>query len=691
MKNLCVVLCLVFIHFFASAQEEESKNGWILPARGQIRVLVVFLEVDYDENPEMQTYEAWPKGEIPKEADLMFDHQITENPQGKITSFFHESSFGSYQVLGDYFPQIITIKQSEAKGRLSSTGLRVLAAEYLSGLDSIKSKNGYTLKDFDAWTNNDKQGRPKVNQPDSSLDHVMLIFRNFHGLMLSRGFASQGSFGNIKNYKSDTYSVFAGPDFQIMRHEYAHLIFGGNNFHCGGGQHNGGGENYFIPLQGGWSTMGNYNSMFLTCNAWDRDRLDWKMPGKSHTISALNAFTKTEVPTYFEPNDSMPPQRVILRDFITSGDAIKIKLPFLHPKEYQQWIWLENHQTQSFNQSSFDQFQYAELDCKPQAKPGIYMYLQVDKNTKSGRGTFGGYGDYLRFIPANGFYDAFWEETEQKTYCANGFMTKPFFKLPQYSNPLTGTADTEYSVSDKNKDGLIKANETDIKWMENRNGEYIGDLQHMGLPAHAFTPTENNRINIGTNPSTASMLTMISLDYDNFKGQKPNNRSVILNGLDIQVLQQFEDGAIEVEINFQHNEINQNLRWCADTIVLNQIVKNGPSLIVKSNKRLQLDRGLTPTRVSNPEDFEDGKLFTSPTRLILKAGAKMVVETKAQLELLHQSTIEIQPGASLVLEKKAALKLAKDCKIIVQPGGMFVPHRKAKLKLQPQQLIGFNL
>lgn len=691
MKNLFISLCLLAMFLpFANAQEIESKNGWYLPAKGKIRVLVVFLEVEYDVNPDRQTYQAWPKGKVPEEAATMFDALESESPQGKITRYFHESSFGEYKVLGDYLPEIITIKESSINGGISTNTLRTYVSNYLTEQGKITTQNNLGYNDFDLWTNNEKQGLPKVNEADGNLDHVMLILRNFHGLDLSRGFASQGSFGNIMGKPTDTYSVFAGPDFQIMRHEFAHLVFGANNFHCGGGQHNGGGENYFIPIQGGWSTMGNYNSMFMTCNAWDRDRLDWKLPGKEFTISALDRFTQLETNTDFVVDSTSGTRKLILRDFLTSGDAVRIKLPFLNPKEYQQWIWIENHQTESSNKSPFDQFMYADQECKPNAQPGIYMYLQVDKNDKTGGKTFKGYGDYLRVMPANGFYDVFWEETQQKTYCANGFMTNPFYKKANYFNPLTGTSDVEYSVSDKNKDGRILRGETDIKWLENRGGAYVGDLPHMGLPSHAFTADGNNRINMGTNPVTSSMVTMVSLDYDNFKGSLPNNRSVILNGIDIKIVAQNEDGSIELEVNFNNTKITENQKWSADTIVLNQIVKDGPSLVIESGKKITLDRGLTPTRLTDPEIFKGDSVFTSPTKMVVKPMVWMELEDKATLELKNASSLVLKKGSVLKLGKKSVLDLDKEAKIIVEPGASILTHKKSKIKAKPEQIVGWN-
>lgn len=681
-KWTALLLSIVFTLSTSAQADNEinTENGWILPTHGTIRVFVIFAEVEYDQNPNLQSFEAWPKGEFPENFTDLFSPTMETYPNGKMTRFFDESSFGTYRVMGDYYPEVITVKQSEMpKGRVSIQGIQRYIGQHITE-NGFASANGLPIEDFDLWTNNDRYGRKKVNQPDQSLDHVMLILRNFHGIGLSRGFASQGSFGDIANYRSDSYTVFSGSDFQIMRHEYCHLLFGGNNFHCGGGQHNGGGANYFIPLQGGWSCMGNYNSMFMTCNAWDRHRLGWKPGDNEYLISALDAETGSERNTDLSGEPREETIRITLRDFIRTGDAVRIKLPFIPSERYQQWIWLENHQTEVNNGSPFDQFQYAEKECKPLAQPGLYAYLQIDKNKKTGGQAFKGYGDYLKVLPANGFYDVFWEEEQQYTNCVNHAPTEPFIKITGFDNPLSGTSDVEYSVYDKNEDGQIKRGEERIKWLEKRDGEYVSDLPHMGLPAHAFSLSGNAILHMGTNPSTASKLSLPSLDRDIFKQRPPSNRTVHLNGIAIELVKENTDGSLEIELSFANHQIAEDVRWCADTVALHPNNLETPELTIEKDGRISVSRGHTPTRISNPDTFGIGTLFTSATHLVVKSGAKLVIEKKGELALLDDSRLIIEPGAIVEVGKKATLKVGSNAEVIVKEGGVLLFHPKAKRK-----------
>lgn len=107
---------------------------------------------------------------------------------------------------------------------------------------------------------------------------------------------------------------------EIMRHEFGHQIFGDNSFHCAGG---GSQMNYWIPMTGGWSAMGLANSSLLCWNAWDRQRFNWKGTGNIYTISARDMMGN-EVNGDLDINNPNDAGVFILRDFVTTGDAIRI-------------------------------------------------------------------------------------------------------------------------------------------------------------------------------------------------------------------------------------------------------------------------------------------------------------------------------------------------------------------------------
>ena len=65
----------------------------------------------------------------------------------------------------------------------------------------------------------------------------MVITRN-SGLPHGTGSTDGGSPGKLFGYGADTQSRFGGNNalpFEILKHEFNHLLIGGNNFHSGGG------------------------------------------------------------------------------------------------------------------------------------------------------------------------------------------------------------------------------------------------------------------------------------------------------------------------------------------------------------------------------------------------------------------------------------------------------------------------
>ena len=76
--------------------------------------------------------------------------------------------------------------------------------------------------------------------------------------------------------------------------------------------------------------------------------------------------------------------------------------------------------------------------------------------------------------------------------------------------------------------------------------------------------------------STASNLTNVSAINELYRNKAPNNRKVFLNGISGEILniETTVPGAIYVKIKFYDYNIRNNVRWCADTIVLPQHYNN---------------------------------------------------------------------------------------------------------------------
>lgn len=647
----------LFIPFFlilyiSAHSQQKSENGWSLRAQDSLRVLVVFVEVQYDTLPELadlpEGRDVWPVGELPTYADSLFDPWKKDVPYGVMTRYFSEMSLGNYTVFGDYIPILYQVNYSDIM-RGGTGRMFQLVSDQIEADSGFVTANGLGLKDFDFWE--DSPGSGQVKPPSTGsfqgVDHVMVLQRNYHKLRKSHGRASGSSFGMVGGKRTDSYSVFNGGHglpFHMARHEMAHLLIGGNNFHSGGG--NGPKfTSYFPSLQGGWAMLGAANSSFLTCSGWDRFWLGWKNPESEFPISARG---ENQAEVNSDIDSSAGRRTFIIRDFVTTGDAIRIKLPFIPDNEHQQWIWIENHTTKALNNSPFDVFRYEDNDCVDGAKPGLYMAMQVETNERTGGNIYGKVkADYLRPLPADGNYDYMWEpEKDTLEFCVNPNHYYPYYCLDEFENPFTGNHALEipYYWTDQQK---LSHDDSRLP-LTRREGDKYERIALMGNARNGFRQFEKKAIGIGTNPSSANMLTLVNARRAT-RANERDNRKIYLNGLHVEILETFPDGTIKLEVRFDDNMLSENRRWCAPEIVLGNHMANAPDLIVESE--LRLDYGKTMTRFDQPDTVKGSIYFSDPTVLRIAEGAEMEVRDRVLLQ--NQSKLLIDGGATLDLKRKS--------------------------------------
>jgi hypothetical protein len=669
---------------------QESKNGYILPVNGHLHILVVFAEVGYvtENDPSPDGTKDWKKGKLPVWKDQLFDPHPTNAPISIVSSFFYEASFGNYIVTGDY---LINPENPDAPILISSSGRLTSATvlEKASAGSGFITKNNFQPQDFDRWTMT-HIGHPKTTpSADNPMkyDHIMIIVRNATYPSNLSGWTSSRSGGRLFGYESDTYSFFCTHQylpFNILLHEYSHMLFGGNNFHAGGSHSKKAGHSYFPHIQCGWGMMGAAWKSFLTPNAWERRRLGWKPATKRYEISALDSSGTNEVSTDLDPVNTLHQGVYVIRDFMSTGDAVRIRLPQLPGNVFQQWLWIENHQTRSRNNSRFDQFQYEDEDCMDKATPGLYMYIQVDKENLQGKEIFDGYADYLHPLPANGLWDIVWGDTTvQNPWCINNHHYYPHRFVSDLANPFSGNHEMELVFNDYNENGKIELEEYRVPAIRKTGNRYQINLPVLGAREHAFTPTGKKRIGIDTNPSANPLISSVTASGDLFP-DAPNNRTVYLNGISVTLMGYSENiqGALLVKIRFDDFNINEKVRWCADTIVFAPINKSeNLVLTVHKNSSIHIDRGQTPTRITNPEQWNNKLLFSKPTVFVLMPGAVLYLKDNAELRIDNGSRIIVMSGSTIRMDKKASISIVNGSSILFMPGSSLQRQKGAKIKI----------
>ena len=315
----------------------KSKNGTFLSCSGVIRILVVLAEVNYDIGADSSTWATWKQGTFPSWGKNFVD--VKGHRSGLFTRYFYEASSGNYQLLGDYLSPptnngVFIVNNSDIKSKGYRQALvNAINAQMTNG---FKTQSGIkNLKKFDQWTPT-RNGLPKIKSSNNSFDHVMVIWRNFT-IANGTGNSHPGEnlAGKILDHTTDSWSQFGAQDgmpLDIARHEFSHLIIGGNNFHVGGGRE----QNMWIGKNCAHSMLGLYGTVLGCWSGWDRQRLGWKGHKNKFLISARNEANKKEVSGDLDANNPDQAGIYTLRDFVSTGDAIRIKLPFL-PAGAPRW------------------------------------------------------------------------------------------------------------------------------------------------------------------------------------------------------------------------------------------------------------------------------------------------------------------------------------------------------------------
>ena len=716
MKNVLAVLSIPILlscifSFSCQAGQFESRNGKDLPVSGTIRILVLLAEVHFTTDrakdptglkgePQWRagTWPSWANNDNPELNAFDFSDTLSE-AQGLFSKYFYQASFGQFRVIADF------LKCPENGGifRVESDDGVVRPQDALNAANTCLGNSFHTLKGhddfsyFDNWIMS-KPGLPKLHRNDSTFespgkwDHVMIIWRNnlgkqynpstkeyFYNSINGNGYCSPGSPGMLLGYHANTYSnfsIYGQLNVNIMRHEFSHLLLGGNNFHVAGG---GNGEpNYWIPKISAYSMLALYDATLACWNGWDRQRLGWQLPGNKFEISARTPDNNTEVNADLSADSSGLDGLYLLRDFVTSGDAIRIRLPANDPlNSYPQFLWIENHNGMKRNKCPFDRWMYADNPCIDTSVYGIYIYMQIDKDIRSSDNSnevFGGFADYLRMVSADGFYDRELDTFELPEKCLGNIPVRPFRRLPDKENPLTGSGDNDQIVVDLDKNHRISAGDMHPNDIENfGNGMYDHSFVQNGNNRQVYTLSGKRKIGLMTNPSTASMGNLVS--FDGPVGNAKNQNKIFLNGISIEIVEQNENGNILLKIRFDDTEVTGNVRWCGSELILNNNTHASSfDLDLKKKSSISLERGITPTRMDKPVDIAGSDVFTDKTRMIFRK-SRIRIDTSACIAVndssilnLDQAEVTISKDGFICVNPGCALKLSAGSKVRLYDG-----------------------
>jgi len=663
----------LFSFFHAHGQSAmDARNGWAISPEGRLHVLLIFAEINFDGDfahldpiaPEGT--KDWKPRKIPWWKDKLFSKEPDGNSY--MTKFFRQASFGKFQVTGDYLDTIITIDISSVKDRSGRVvtedpyGNGYFRSEVVRRAAKMPFRTGFgsVAGDFDRWELT-TTGMQKINKPNGNFDMVMIIWRNIHVRNLgdNSGFVSPGDIGKIhQDMGTDSYSMFRMSNFvplSICRHEFSHMLYGGNNFHNASG---GVGTHTFICGLGGWSNMSNDARCSDTWNVWDRERLGWKNPDNQFLVTARDGITMTEISGELSYGKPLPNEKghFVLRDFVSTGDALKIKLPGLTSPVNNQYLWIENHQRIK-GWIDFDQVMI----------PGMYAFITVGKDELTGSRTFGGNNNYGFPLVAAGNYDFSYpaDRTNDKRIFIDSDRPNAFtgyHLLMSHANDLDGNGEIVLGAGRKEEiifpNGVVKDGvEMTEEFFDYKTYPVYGNTDI------AFTPQRYHKIGIGYNPAAVPVYS-----HSNPGGPREfDNRRIYLNGISIEFQRTDESGNIHLKIRWEDFDIVNNVRWCGN-IVSNEKINLFPG------RMILLDQGYSPqvTKIQNLSISDSA--FAEPSVLELRPGSETTLD--------RWSSIRVQGGSSLLVRAGSKLTLRRGAKIIIAEGSFLWIEKGSVIELE---------
>ncbi len=404
--------------------------------------------------------------------------------------------------------------------------------------------------------------------------------------------------------------------------------------------------------------------------------MGWKANDQTFAVSA-RLPNMAEANGDLDVNDPGDAGTYILRDFVASGDALRIKLPFTNPTtEYPEFLWVENHQGTALNGNPFDKWNYEPDPCIATMIPGLQMYVQIDKEVRedpnSSSPIYAGPGDHLRPLDASGHYEIAFDLQSPLNNCVSWNNTFPA-SIHGLPNALTGSADRHGVSDDYNFTGTlthvdVRLNTT-FRIGANPPYTYLDNLFYNGNNRQVFTPGGNSKVGVGTNPSSATMMNLVG--YNVTSNDPKDLRRIYLNGVSVELMAQHTNGSIEVNVRFDDVDVNNDARWCADEIQLNPVATStGYSLNVTANKTITLDRGITATRRDAPVTYNGQQVFTSPTLMRCPANTWLNLSPNSGFVVDNGSTLRLEPGSRMDVGNGAVLRVKRGGKLELMGGSV---------------------
>jgi len=150
-KGFLAIFLFSLIYF--NSYSQNTENGFSNTPRDVIKCLLVFAKVGDACGFAVNTI-LWQPNALPTDADQYFHHTfpISGNPTAYLTDYYSQMSFKEYKVLGEFFPELITVPCADLSGNGTGNVVDILNTKFNDLTNPPVFAGGSTLDDFDQWT-----------------------------------------------------------------------------------------------------------------------------------------------------------------------------------------------------------------------------------------------------------------------------------------------------------------------------------------------------------------------------------------------------------------------------------------------------------------------------------------------------------------------------------------------------------
>lgn len=776
LRRLCLLLTTVLASLQAEAQTPDaplmcypvprassrpantsSPNynpyGQDVTARGELRILIVYAGFTNDIDNQAPDYNNadWPQTDATHPtpgttfptnmgggfytSSAQFSASATDRT---LSNFYYQmSQFGGnpLRMYATIFPKRINVTADD--GTSSGGGFFTYTNNVITAL-----ANDPDTRQFDFSQVDQRQGNPNfqfdnsVSSPDGVVDYVLVVWRNAgrpYRLAVAPyagagGFANVGYANNIPSADGKQYTIstgfthtagMSGVSQPLFAHEFAHTFYSSPHYLNA----NGVVGSHLYSTEG--PGMMGYFRTFFAANAWERWFNGWVelKTGANGTNSDIQNASSLAATS----------GQYILRDYITTGDVMRIRIPNPDPT-VNQYVWLENHQGRSVFDSRIDFLQDGQSPSQPFRKPPRGILAMVEGASDSRKKPLSAYGDQgvngLKVLSAQGNFDTTPSATTA-TY-NNHFYGIPLrdFTNP-VANPFGGHNQITRQRVDTNNDGQIFYNPTQGNDGSRRNEMEFSVVKNGSFEDGFLGPdvtfnTVGQKMGLSYNPAIFTHQ-----DYDSV-AQKLS--PIYLHGLSVELIGKNRAGDITVQVRYDDVDVVKSTRWSGELLVTDVPgAANDADVHVTNEVTLTINKSgtnnrtlLTPARdFINPTMVRctTGSLFTQDAHttvsvegaqtslqldngsqvllhnaatLVVRSGALLEVKSGGLLTLEYGSQLRVEAGGTLLLRNGA--KLGGQGTVQVQDGGFFCPENGAELStdavftldVAPAASIGVN-